>query len=293
MQRKKYCELTKCWFDALKSQDSMQSSSSKHIQSVSAMLEDIGGSPERIPADQEELVKQKKRTLIDISDISKEWKQIFKQAGIKKTDLQDEETAQFILATIEQMGIQMPAGGLSGASTAFGIGGDANPGRGAASSSAHAVPGNPPPPPPPPRSGGRSPSPGRAPPPPPRSAAGTLRSTAPGRSPPTLAAPPPPPRGPGRAPPPPPGRTAPPPPGSTASQPPLASSAPPPPPPMPGGGPGSPPASGGLLGQIQRGIQLKPAETREPQQLPDAKNFSSSFPLSSPSTDGNFPPFFS
>jgi hypothetical protein len=262
LQRKKYCELAKCWFEALKSQDAMQKQSSAHIDKASGLLGDVAESPERIPADQEELVKQKKRTLIDISDISKEWKDIFKQAGIKKTDLQDEETAQLILSTIEQMGVPMPAGGLSGAATALGIGDDASSSSSASYSDA--------PPPPPMRAGssklsgsGRTPPP---PPPPPPRAGGTMR---PSHTPPGSSPPPPPPRGgPGRAPPPPPppGRQAPMPPGMQEM------GSPPPPPALSGSAPAA--SSGGLLGAIQaRSVQLKQVETREPQQLPDAKNF--------------------
>eukprot|EP00003_Mantamonas_plastica_P022093 TRINITY_DN369_c0_g3_i3.p1 TRINITY_DN369_c0_g3~~TRINITY_DN369_c0_g3_i3.p1 ORF type:complete len:307 (+),score=84.82 TRINITY_DN369_c0_g3_i3:1114-2034(+) len=165
----------------------------------------------------------------ELRNIPPEWKRIFKQAGVKKSDLKNEETAAFIMDFMNEHG-----GDLEQMNAESGLGGG----------------GSKPPPPPPQRSGGS------APPPPPRRGGG-------GRS-----APPPPPQrgGSSGAPPPPPppqrggGGSAPPPPPPQRSNGNSNSGG-------GGGGGGSIGGGGGgrndLLSQIRMGKSLNKVETVE------------------------------
>ncbi|XP_065175933.1 actin nucleation-promoting factor WAS-like [Sycon ciliatum] len=188
----------------------------------------------------------------DSNNIAPEWKRLFSAAGVTEEQMQDRDTAEFILNYIEQHGgIEQAVremdsnGGLGGLGAAMAppppapaAGGQ----RGGPPPPPPSSRGGPPPPPPPPSHGGGA----RAPPPPPSSRSGP---------------PPPPSSGGGAAPPPPP-------------PPPAAPTPPPPPPsgggPPPGGGPRPPPAAapsgggggsrGGLLDSIRAGASLKKVE---------------------------------
>ena len=177
----------------------------------------------------------------DSNNIAPEWKRLFSAAGVTEEQMQDRETAEFILNYIEQHG------GIEQAVREM----DANNGQLVGMGTGAA-----PPPPPPSGRGGAVP-----PPPPPSSRGGPP--------------PPPPPSSGGRAAPPPPaarGGAGPPPP----PPPPAAAAAPAPPPPPPPGGSMAPPpppsaapvpsnsggggGRGGLLDSIKQGAALKKVE---------------------------------
>ncbi|KAH3765205.1 protein kinase C and casein kinase substrate in neurons protein [Pelomyxa schiedti] len=103
LQRSSYCIAVEQWNSVFKSQEATCSCTLKHINDSRPYLTDLANASKRIPADKEELVKQKVQTLIDLSQISGEWKKVFQEAGVKKSDLRDNATAQFILDTIQTM----------------------------------------------------------------------------------------------------------------------------------------------------------------------------------------------
>ncbi|KAF2076768.1 hypothetical protein CYY_001957 [Polysphondylium violaceum] len=170
----------------------------------------------------------------EIRDIPPDWRKLFQSAGIKKSELKNAETAQFIVNVI---GEQLASGTMSDAPL--------TPSRSA-----------PPPPPgtrasvapPPPPSGPRA---SVAPPPPPSNPRAT-----------TAPPPPPPPHTGGGAPPPPP------------PPPPMAKAGGPPPPPPPSTRSAIAPSGGGdsrndLLASIRQGTKLKEVDHSNP--LPDIK----------------------
>jgi len=242
-QRSKFCLYVKCWnemYSRVKVQDEEISS---QISAASDLLKKLGESANEISAAQVDLVTERKRTFINLSNISEEWKKIFKDAGISKKDLRDSETARVLLETLERAGINTSS--LTGES--FSSIGDEG-GDDGASPAPPPRGGAPPPPPrggappPPPRGGGAPAPPSRGPPPPP-----ARGSTGPSYLKGGAGAPPAPPA-------------------------PAAPNAPPPPPPARGGAPPPPPArspsaSGGggasLLDQIHQGTKLKSAADRK------------------------------
>jgi len=241
-QRGKFCLYVKCWngmFMTMKAQDEEVAGK---IGAAEEILKKIGDSANEISAAQVDLVTERKRTFINLANISAEWKQIFKDAGISKKDLRDSETAKLLLDTLERAGINISS--LTGES--FDGVGDGGDGPASPSGGRPAPPPRGGPPAPPPRAGGG----GRGAPPPP---------------PPRGGAPPPPSRGPsylggGGAP------GAPPAPAAPAAPPPPGA---PPPPPSRAGGPPPPPSrspsAGGasLLDQIHQGTKLKSAADRK------------------------------
>jgi len=179
-------------------------------------------------------------TGFEIRNIPPAWRKMFKDAGIKKKDLKDKETAAFIMDFVTQ------------------------------NSDEHGAPVNRPPPPPPTGQG-------RPPPPPPSPTSQGRPPPPPGMNAPP---PPPPPTGQGRPPPPPPGMNAPPPPppppGMNAPPPPPPPSdyefapppppgmnAPPPPPPVPVNN-----SRSDLLAQIRIGAQLKSVDYDRSSEVP-------------------------
>lgn len=179
----------------------------------------------------------------DIRNIPPEWKALFKAAGVKKSDLQDGETVQFVMNTVADTLLQQQSGA--------------------------------PPPPPPSRAGPshqqyqqpqQQQQPYAAPPPP-------ASFSAPPPVPSRADAPPPPPARGGAPPPPPPRDAVPPPPapsGGPPPPPPPAPGAPPPPPPVyaDDGGHAAPAPSGGggrggLLDEIRKGKQLNKVDVEE------------------------------
>eukprot|EP01105_Mastigella_eilhardi_P014821 TRINITY_DN3380_c0_g1_i1.p1 TRINITY_DN3380_c0_g1~~TRINITY_DN3380_c0_g1_i1.p1 ORF type:complete len:515 (-),score=147.13 TRINITY_DN3380_c0_g1_i1:100-1596(-) len=277
MQRERYCSFVGGWNTVMQSQEKCAQISVDQIGKNRNALTDLAAAQDRIPADKEELVKERVRTLIDLNSISDEWRHVFQQAGVKKSDLRDEETARFILDTLQSM---LPPG-VDAASLFFGNdspdGSDssapapASPARSASpastedsaseSSAGPSLPAREKP------SAPRVPAGRKAPPPPPAS-----RKPPPSMPPPGVpesmssSAPPPPP------PPPPPRAGGAPPPPARAPDAQLSTA---PPPPAPRGAPAPAPASGGggrtdLLQQIQQGRQLKKAE--EQAKLPEIKS---------------------
>eukprot|EP00727_Mastigamoeba_balamuthi_P008864 m51a1_g460 putative arp2 3 complex-activating protein (458) ;mRNA; r:165872-168162 len=251
LERNKYCSFIRSWTEVFKTQEATANTSNVQLSACMPALTDLAESKERIPSDMESLVSQRKRTLLDIGDLSSEWKKIFQSAGVSKADLQDEETARMILAIIEDAAIKqgvVPPSSLSALNSALndeygGRGGNmcAPADRPQLSSS---------------DSGSsmcdRTSSTGSGS----SSGSGTLRMS-------NRPVPPPPPRSPS----------------TEGGAPPLPrrSGAPPPPPPPERG-----PAPGGLLSQIQnRSANLKSSEEREPAQLPDVKNFKNTSDLTS------------
>lgn len=241
MKRDRYCKIIGCWNTVL-TQDKVNSDmNSKSIEESAEILKTLSEAKDKMSKAQEKLVAKRERTLIDLTNISKEWKEIFKNAGIKKSDLKDEETAQFILKALEDAGVSLPSAPTG---APLSVSPDTSISDDLSEEDDDAVgAGAPPPPPPPPMPGAAAPPPppppppmpgaGGAPPPPPRGGAG--------------GAPPPPPRnGAGGAPPPPPRRAGPDIPVSAAAQ-------------AAGGG-------GGLLSQIQ-GAKLKKAEPKSNQPI--------------------------
>jgi len=104
-QRSKFCLYVKCWnemYSRVKVQDEEISS---QISAASDLLKKLGESANEISAAQVDLVTERKRTFINLSNISEEWKKIFKDAGISKKDLRDSETARVLLETLERAGI--------------------------------------------------------------------------------------------------------------------------------------------------------------------------------------------
>jgi len=226
-QRAKFCLYVKCWSGMFETRKIQGEELATKIAASSDVLKRISESANEVSAAQVDLVTERKRTYINLANISEEWKQIFKDAGISKKDLRDSETARILIETLERAGINTSA--LTGESFSE------------IDSSAGGYPGDdgsgyPDAPPPPPRSGSMR----GAPPPPPR-AGGAAPPT------PTRGAPPAPPA-PG-APPPPPAPGAPPPPPSRGG-------APPPPP------SGAKPGGASLLDQIHQGTKLKSAADR-------------------------------
>eukprot|EP01119_Soliformovum_irregulare_P007786 TRINITY_DN2026_c0_g1_i1.p1 TRINITY_DN2026_c0_g1~~TRINITY_DN2026_c0_g1_i1.p1 ORF type:complete len:447 (-),score=124.03 TRINITY_DN2026_c0_g1_i1:24-1247(-) len=198
-----------------------------------------------------------------IRNIPQEWKRLFKDAGIKKSDLENPETAAFIYQTVQSAiaSGQLPPPAMGGRT---------------------------PPPPPPGGPGGRVP-----PPPPPGGPGGRTPPPPPPGGPGGFGAPPPPPPSFG-APPPPPSFGAPPPPPSFGGPPRQsqygggyedqgyggggyddygggydggydAAPGPPPPPPPSGGGSG-----GGFLAQIRQGAQLKAVQVDDTREMPSS-----------------------
>lgn len=232
-KRERYCKIIGCWHTVLDADKANSDSNSKSIGDSAALLAELAEAKEKMSKAQEKLVAKRERTLIDLTNISKEWKEIFKNAGIKKSDLKDEETAQFILKALEDAGVSLPSAPPD-LSAASGSGDDDVSDYDDASATSPAIgAGGPPPPPPPPLPGAGGA--GGAPPPPPMPPRGGAGG-----------APPPPPRGgAGGAPPPPPRRG-----GSDIPVSAAAAAA--------GGG-------GGLLSQIQ-GAKLKKAPEQKSNQ---------------------------
>lgn len=207
----------------------------------------------------------------DVQNIPPEWKALFDRAGVTREQLENKETAKFIVDFVQQRG-----------------------GPAAVAANAYA-------PPPPPQNRGSAPPPpqsrGAAPPPPQSRSAAPPPPPGRGAAPPPPGSAPPPPGPPGGAPPPPsppsfappaPSFGAPPPPGPPGGAappppPPPPSFAPPPPGPPPPGPPPPPAASGGggggggggrnaLLESIQQGTKLKKAEERQLSAAPAQEN---------------------
>jgi len=237
-QRGKFCLYVKCWNGMYNSIKTQSEEISGKITAAAEDLKKISESANEISAAQVDLVTERKRTFINLANISEEWKQIFKDAGISKKDLRDSETARVLIETLERAGINTSS--LTGESfSSIGeTGAGAVPDEGGA--------GAPPPPPraggagappPPPRAGGAPPTPSRGP--------SYMKGGAPAA--PAAPAAPPPPPAPGAPPPPPARGGAPPPPPSRSST---------------GGGGGA-----SLLDQIHQGTKLKSAAERT---VPDA-----------------------
>ena len=134
-------------------------------------LKTLGNSVNKLPQEKQALLEKKQRTLIDIGNLSSDWKKVFHDAGVKKSDLRDAETAKFIIETIEKAtGKKIDFPGLDSL--------DSYQDPTTDSSLFQASNGTPPPPPrggnnppPPPRGGNNPPPPPRRnnnPPPPPR-----------------------------------------------------------------------------------------------------------------------------
>jgi len=239
-QRSKFCLYVKVWNQAFSMVQQHHGEIDQLVSENSEELTKIGESANEVGAAQVDLVTERKRTFINLANISDEWKKIFKDAGISKKDLRDSETARVLLETLERAGINTSS--LTGESfSSIGenddggdMGGDmpAPPSRG--------------PPAPPPRGGdaGGPPAPpprGGAPAPPQRHSRPSYLSGGGGGAP-----------------------AAPPAPGAPPAPPaPAAPGAPPPPPPPSRGGAPPPPSRGGLLDQIQQGTKLKSAADRE------------------------------
>jgi len=230
-QRSKFCLYLKVWNEAFAVIQEQHVGIDKMIQEESELLKKLGESANEVCAAQMDLVTERKRTFIDLANISDEWKKIFKDAGISKKDLRDSETARILLETLERAGINTSV--LTGESFSSIGANDYD-------------------------DGGAPPPPSRGPPPPPRGGDDD------GPAPPPRGGPPAPPGRGGRpsylggddapaAPPAPPAPAAP-----------AAPAAPPPPPRGgAGGAPPPPPRGGGLLDQIQQGTQLRSASERK------------------------------
>jgi len=230
-QRTKFCLYVKVWSEAFALMQERHDDMDKIINSESELLKKLGESAEEVAAAQMDLVRKRERTLIDLTNISDEWKKIFKDAGISKKDLRDSETAKMLLETLERAGINTSS--LTGESfSGIGEGEDGDYAPATPSRGPPATPTRGGPPPPPPRTGGGPPTPpprGGPPAPPPRTASMSFSSSPVAPAPPS--APPPPPR--------------------------AGAAAPPPPPPS------RSPTSGGLLDQIHQGTKLRSASERQ------------------------------
>jgi len=243
-QRAKFCLYVKVWGECFNMMQEHHSEMDNSITGEAELLKKIGESANEVGAAQVDLVTERKRTYINLANISDEWKKIFKDAGISKRDLRDSETARVLLETLERAGINTSS--LTGESFSS-IGGDGDD------------------------EGGAPPPPSRGPPPPPRGGDYDGGEDEDG-------APAPPPRG--GAPPPPPARRPPsylagpggagaPPAAPPAPPAPACPSAPPPPPPRAGGAAPPPtPSRGGLLDQIQQGTKLRSAADRPTPEAP-------------------------
>jgi len=237
-QRSKFCLYVKVWTDCFLMMGEHHDESDKLVSAESEMLQKIGASANEVSSAQADLVTERKRTYINLANISDEWKKIFKDAGISKKDLRDSETAKMLIETLERAGINTSS--LTGESFSA-IGGDGGDDE-----------------------GGAPPPPSRGPPPPPRRGGGDEEEEEGEEE----DGPRPPPRG---APPPPPSRrppsylSGPSAPAAPAAPPaPNAPAAPPPPPPRTGGAAPPPtPSRGGLLDQIQQGTKLRSAADRQ------------------------------
>jgi len=252
-QRSKYCLYVKCWSEMFNTMKAQDEEIVAKVTEASPALKKLGESANEISAAQVDLVTERKRTFINLANISSEWKKIFKDAGISKKDLRDSETAKLLLETLERAGINTSS-----------LTGDAFSGIGDEEEEAPSTPDKPAPPPRTPPRGAPPPPPRGAPPPPPRG----------GGAPATPA------RGPGGpsylkrdsaggAPPAPPAPAAP---AAPAAPPPPAAPGAPPPPPRAGAASPAPAGSrASLLDQIQQGTKLKSAADRpEPAKAPPA-----------------------
>jgi len=265
-QRKKFCLYVKVFNDTFAIMKQYHGETDRLVTESDELLRKLSESADEVGAAQADLVTERKRTFINLTNISDEWKKIFKDAGISKKDLRDSETARILLDTLERAGINTAS--LTGESFS-GIGEEEEeeeappppPSRGPSNVAPSSAP-----PATPPRGG----SGGNTPPaPPPRSPSGAAPrrrpsyltgsgSNTPSPTPQPIAPVAP------AAPAAPPAPTAPPAPGA-----PPPPNAPPAPPPRGGGAPPPTPArspsqgGGGLLEQIQQGTKLKSAAERK------------------------------
>jgi len=234
-RRQKYCLFVKGWKETFDALEGFNAETSDFIKEQRERLTQLAESSDSVSDEQDKLTRVRKRTLIDLSKITEEWKEIFKNAGIKRKDLTNEDTARFIIETLEKAGIN----------TSSFAGGDTDN----AASPAPRDPDD--------EIDAGPETASRGPPPPPRSAPDA--PPAPGAPPP----PPPPPPPPGGAPPPPPARGAPPPPPARGA-----------PPPPPRGGDEGGAGGGDLLSQIRAGKDLKRTDRapRPPPRAPAAES---------------------
>eukprot|EP01105_Mastigella_eilhardi_P010563 TRINITY_DN2467_c3_g1_i2.p1 TRINITY_DN2467_c3_g1~~TRINITY_DN2467_c3_g1_i2.p1 ORF type:complete len:362 (-),score=99.73 TRINITY_DN2467_c3_g1_i2:71-1156(-) len=107
LERGRYCSVIGGWTKVFAATSFAHDATVKLITECNPTLIELAGSQARVPDDKKDLIKQQQRTLIAVSEISKEWREVFQSAGVKKSDLRDEETAKFILETLEEM---LPAG---------------------------------------------------------------------------------------------------------------------------------------------------------------------------------------
>jgi len=101
LQRGKYCSVAAHMAVVMDKIKEVHQAEENLLQQHSKMRE-LGKQTKNISNDIAELCKKKIRTLIDLTKISSTWKTIFKEAGVKKSDLRDAETAKYIIATIEK-----------------------------------------------------------------------------------------------------------------------------------------------------------------------------------------------
>jgi len=230
-RRQKFCLFVKGWKETFDALEGFNAETSDFIKQQRERLQLLSETSDSVSDEQDKLTRVRKRTLIDLSKLTDEWKEIFKNAGISRKDLTNEDTARFIIETLEKAGVNT-------SSFAGGNEGDNAPGGAVDPDAEMDYP-----------PAGEIQSRGLPPPP------GMEAPSLPG-------APPPPPPPPGAPPPPPP-------PSRGAPPPPPARGAPPPPPSRPGAGDDGGAGGGGgdLLSQIRAGKNLK-ATSREPRPPP-------------------------
>jgi len=101
LQRGKYCSVATHMANVFDKLTLVHEAEAK-VLSHHTKLRELGKQTKAIATDIAELCKKKMRTLIDLTKISSTWKTIFREAGVKKSDLRDAETAKYIIETIEK-----------------------------------------------------------------------------------------------------------------------------------------------------------------------------------------------
>eukprot|EP00727_Mastigamoeba_balamuthi_P005155 m51a1_g14638 putative arp2 3 complex-activating protein (853) ;mRNA; f:45212-51554 len=106
MERSKYCAFLRCGMLMLKAHAATSSTTEQQLGGCMPTLGRLVGAINEIPSDVQSLVNLRKRTLLDIGNLSADWKRIFRDAGVSMADLEDEATARLLLATIEKAAVQ-------------------------------------------------------------------------------------------------------------------------------------------------------------------------------------------
>lgn len=100
-QRKRYCTIASSLVPIIESIMKLGALEKDDMKKQRSKIKKLGDAAEKLSKGVENLTRKKVRTLQKLN-ITSDWKKVFQDAGVKKSDLDNEETAKMILGIIEK-----------------------------------------------------------------------------------------------------------------------------------------------------------------------------------------------